>query len=90
MAAMELRPRMKGLADMPAIDAMEAVLRNWRRDRSNLFIIVGLLKGFLSSLWQKSRVQKIHPSGLNPSCFLRLYGTTIVVPFQNRTSAPRR
>jgi hypothetical protein len=39
MAAMELRPRMKGLADMPAMDAMEAVLRNWRRDCSNLFIV---------------------------------------------------
>jgi len=26
---------------MPAMDAMEAVLRNCRRDRSNLFIIVG-------------------------------------------------
>ena len=34
--------RVTGLADMPAIDAMKAVLRNWRRDRSNLFIVVSL------------------------------------------------
>jgi hypothetical protein len=50
IAAMELRPRINGLADMPAIDVKEAVLRNWRRDRSNLFIMDSLkLRGLLKT-----------------------------------------